>query len=354
MSQWGGGRRMLLLTEGFLGVLSAKTAVSLVRFCREEVVGIIDSNHAGKDLSEVIGFGEGVPIFATVGEARATGADTLVIGVAPVGGALLGPWRKAVVDSLSAGLNIVAGLHDALADDAELSALAEKSGATISDVRMAPGGLPVSTMRAQDVRAFRVLTVGTDCSSGKMVTSLLLTAAASEAGLDARFVATGQTGIMIAGSGTAVDHVISDFTAGAAEELVVANGDSDIVFIEGQGSLIHPGYSGVTLSLMHGSLPHAMVLGHVAGHTFIHKYPRHVPLLPLGEMVDLYETVMRPVFPSKVVAITVNTMELAEEDARRALDAASDETGLVASDPVRFGVGPVFDAVKELYDENAN
>lgn len=345
---------MALLTEGHLGVFTSKTAVCLVRYCRDEVVAVIDSKYAGQRLEDVIGIGRGVPLVASVREALAERPDTLVIGVAPTGGRLADAWRQGVLDALRAGVTVVAGLHVDLADDPEFAAAARSSGARIVDVRKSPEDLPIGTMKAADARAFRVLTVGTDSNTGKMVAALELTLAARAAGLDARFVATGQTGIMIAGKGIAIDHVVSDFLAGAVERMVVEDSDADVLFIEGQGSLVHPGFSGVTLGLMHGALPQVMVLVHVVSRDKVRSCPREVRLPSLADMIELSELVMKPIFPSKVVAIALNTVGLADEDARRAVEETERATGLPTGDVIRFGAGPIFDAVKEAYDETAH
>lgn len=348
----GGKRKMLLFTGGILGIFMSKTATSLARYCGDEVVGVLDAKHAGRRLEEIIGCGEGIPVFGTFEEAvEKAEPNVFVVGVAPVGGGLSAEWRADILKALEAGLDVMAGLHAVLSEDEEFARAARESGARIFDVREPPVGLPISQMKALDSRAFRVLTVGSDCSSGKMVTALELTVLGKDAGLDARFVATGQTGIMIAGRGIAVDRVISDFTAGAAETLVVEDGDAEMLFVEGQGSLTHPGFSGVTLSLVHGSLPHAMVMCHVATREKIAKYERDVPLPGLSEMIERYEDVTRPVFPGKVAGVALNTFGMGEDDAWRAVEDAARETGLPATDCIRFGAGPVFEAVKEMYDE---
>lgn len=340
------------MTGGRLGVFTSKTATSIVRYCRDEVVGIIDSTHAGADLEGIIGIGGGLPIFASVHDALGSvEADTLAIGVAPVGGALAPDWRGDVLAALEGALDVVAGLHVMLADDDEFAAAAAASGASIFDVRKPPDGLPVAEMRAAGVKAFRVLTVGTDCQSGKMVTALELAGAGVEAGFDSRFVATGQTGIMIAGRGIAVDRVISDFAAGAAEVLVIEDGDADVLFVEGQGSLVHPGYSGVTLSLMHGCLPQAMVLCHTAGRTSVANYEREVKLPTLRETAALYEHAMRAVWPCRVVAVALNTFRMSDDDAAEAVESANLATGLPSGDVIRFGAGAIFEAVMEVCDE---
>ncbi|MGH3042256.1 MAG: DUF1611 domain-containing protein, partial [Gaiellaceae bacterium] len=190
-----------------------------------------------------------------------------------------------------------------------------------------------------------VLTVGSDCAVGKKTVAVELDREARARGLRSVFVPTGQTGIMIAGWGIAVDAVVSDFLAGAGERLVVEGAKrGDLLFVEGQGSIIHPQFSGVTLGLYHGSAPHALVLVHRAGDTEIEGVPGH-PIIPLPELIDLYERLALPARPARVVAVALNTGRLAEGMARAAVAATEDETGLPADDPVRFGPGRLLDAV---------
>ena len=199
--------------------------------------------------------------------------------------------------------------------------------------------------------AKHVLTVGSDCAIGKMTVSLELDRAARARGIASRFVPTGQTGIAIAGWGIGVDAVVADFIAGAAEQLVVegrARG-GDVLFVEGQGSLSHPAYSGVTLGLMHGSAPHAYVLCHQAGATEVEGFPGH-PLLPLPELVELHERISLPARPARVAAVALNTRDLSDDAARAAIARAEVETGLVADDPVRFGADRLLDAVLASLD----
>jgi uncharacterized NAD-dependent epimerase/dehydratase family protein len=193
-----------------------------------------------------------------------------------------------------------------------------------------------------------VLTVGSECAIGKMTVSLELEREARSRGLAAEFVPTGQTGIAIAGWGIAVDAVVSDFLAGAAERLLVEGHErgGELLLVEGQGSLIHPAYSGVTLGLVHGSAPHVFVLCHLAGQTEVEGYPGH-PILPLLELVELHERMALPARRAKVGALALNTRELDEAGAREAIAAAEAETGLTADDPVRFGPGRLLDAVLE-------
>jgi uncharacterized NAD-dependent epimerase/dehydratase family protein len=191
-----------------------------------------------------------------------------------------------------------------------------------------------------------VLTVGSDCAIGKMTVSLELDREAKRRGIRSEFVPTGQTGIAIAGWGLSVDAVVADFVAGATERLVVEGAErgGELLLVEGQGSLLHPAYSGVTLGLIHGSAPHAFVLCHLAGQEFVDDNPRF-PMPPLAELVDLHERIALKARPAKVVAIALNTRALDDGAARAAIRAAEAETGLPAGDPVRFGAGPLVDAI---------
>ena len=219
-------------------------------------------------------------------------------------------------------------------------------GVELRDLRRPPDGLDCPTGDNLEVDAHIVLTVGSDCAIGKMTVSLELDRAARARGLASEFVPTGQTGIAIAGWGIAVDAVVSDFLAGAAERLVVEGRrrGADLLFVEGQGSLVHPAYSGVTLGLFHGSVPHTLVLCHRAGATEIEGSPGH-PIPPLRELVALHERTSLPRRPAHVVGVAVNTAGLGETSAAVAVAEAAAETGLPACDPVRTTADPLLDAV---------
>jgi len=241
-----------------------------------------------------------------------------------------------VSDALRAGLDVWSGLHSMLGDDHEFAALAAVSGSTIRDLRRSPPGLGVASGRVRDVDATVVLTVGTDCNIGKMTTQLQVQSSVRQLGHRVNFAATGQTGILVEGRGIAVDAVIADFIAGAAESLTIeAAEDADIVLVEGQGSLIHPAYSGVTLGLMHGALPHAMVLCAQPSRTTIHRNP-WVQIPSLSDMIRLYEGALEALRPSPVIAIALNTFDLEDRAAREAIERVRSETGLPTTDPVRF------------------
>ncbi len=339
-------RRLLLLTEGQLNVYDAKMAVALVRYRPEEVAAVVDSTRAGENLKDIVGVGADVPIVASVSEGLKYGPTGVCIGIAPAGGGLPPEWRAAVREAIEAGLDVISGLHTFLRDDPEFGRLAEKHGVDIWDIRRVPENVPLADHRAPSVSALRVLTVASDCCSGKMVTALELARGAKERGWDAEFVATGQIGILISGSGLVVDRVIADFCAGACEQLVLERRDRQVLFVEGQGSLLHPAYSGVTLSLLHGTAPQAVILCHEAGRRIVQEHTVPIPSLP--ELVRLHEGVAEPVFPSRVVGLSLMCYNLTEAGARAAIAEVERETGLPATDPVRFGVEKLLDALEKL------
>ena len=286
-----------------------------------------------------------MPVVGTIDEALAHEPTTALVGVAPAGGPLPEKWRELLRGVLAAGLDLESGMHEFLSDDPELAGLAQKNSAEIRDLRRAPADLSVPTGENLEHPAAVVLTVGSDCAIGKMSVALELDRGARERGVSSVFVPTGQTGIAIAGWGIAVDAVVADFVAGAAERLVVEGaGRGDLLWVEGQGALIHPHYSGVTLGLYHGSAPHFLVLCHQAGDEHLEDLPRH-PIPPLDELVALHERMALPARPAEVVAIALNTRRLDDGGAGAAIDAAEAETGLPADDPVRYGPGRLLDAI---------
>lgn len=341
-------RRLLILAEGAFTPMDAKTATGVLRYRPESVAAVLDSTRAGRTSHECVGTGGDVPVVASVAEAAALGADALLIGIAPQGGELPAEWRAVLLEALDRGWDVLSGLHQFLGDDTALAGAAAAAGARILDVRRPPEGRPVGAGRVAALPALVVLTVGSDCGVGKMTASLELVAELRARGDRAAFVATGQTGIFVADAGVPVDAVVSDFVAGVVESEVGKVAQmAETVIVEGQGSIHHPGYSGVTLGLLHGSCPGALVLCHEAGRTSL-KGPADMigsPIRSLAELVRDNETAASWVRPAPVIAIALNTRTLSEADARAAVDAATRETGLPATDPVRFGAGPLADAV---------
>lgn len=346
-----GADRLAVLTGGLLDDLHAKTAHGVLRYGTREVVCVVDDVHAGRTAAEVTPFCErDVPVVADVAAARALGATVLLVGIAPSGGKLTPAWRAALLAAIDLGMDVEAGLHTTLGGDPEISARAAARGVRIRDLRESPADLDVPLGPQHRVAARVIHSVGSDCAIGKMSVTLELDRTARKRGLASVFVATGQTGIAISGWGVAVDHVISDYIAGAAERLVRDGATrGDLLWVEGQGSLLHPAYSGVTLGLLHGSAPDALVLCHKAGSTAIDGYP-DTPIPPLPEVIAAYEAAVGWVRPAKVIAIGLNTAGLDDAAARAAVDAAAEQTGLATDDVVRFGPDRVLDAVLAATD----
>jgi uncharacterized NAD-dependent epimerase/dehydratase family protein len=333
-------RKLLLLAEGHSGdPHHGKTARGVMRYRPEEVVALLDSTRAGE-------LEEGFPIVGTVEEALPLGATTALVGVATSGGRFPPAWRELLKQSISAGLDIENGLHEFITDDVELSRLAAEHGVELRDLRKPPPGLNVPTGANLTHGSHVVLTVGSDCAIGKMSVSLELDREARRRGVASQFVPTGQTGIAIAGWGIAVDAVVSDFIAGAAEQLVVEGVErgGELLLVEGQGSVLHPAYSGVTLGLIHGSAPHSYVLCHQAGSDVVDGDARF-PIPPLSRLVRLHAELSLLARPASVLAVALNTRYLDEAGALAAIDAAEQETGLPADDPVRFGGAKLLDAI---------
>jgi uncharacterized NAD-dependent epimerase/dehydratase family protein len=345
-------RRLAILTEGQFAAHNAKTAFGVIRFGTEPVVAVLDSTIAGRNVSEWLP-GHDIPAVATLDEALALPRPptALLIGIAPTGGRLPAEWRATILAALGSGLDVLSGLHQFVGDDPEFAAAARASGAEIVDYRRPPERTETSVGRRHGPGKKVILTVGTDCAIGKMSVALELRRSALAAGDKAVFVPTGQTGMMIEGWGVAVDRVVADFLQGTCEWLVEqAEERGDWILVEGQGSLDHPAYSSVTLGLIHGTTPHAMVMVHKPGlaeHDFDHLPDASFPIKPLPDFIRLHEAVAAMVAPSKVVAVALNTSLLAEDEARRVIAGTAIETGLPCADPVRFGADRLWAAIRE-------
>ena len=336
-------RRIVILTDGGLDPFTAKTATGILRYRRDEVVGVLDPFHAGKRLEVLLGMGEGIPIVGSLSELEKYNPDTLIIGFANPGGQFPANLRRHLIEALERGLSIVNGLHTMLNDDPSLAALARKRGVPIWDVRRPPEEGPVGSAHARELEAKVVLTVGTDCNLGKKVCAIELREECRSRGAAAVFLPTGQTGVMITGRGVAIDRVISDFLSGVVERMVLDSQESEWIFVEGQGAIFHPAFSAVTLGLMHGACPKAMILCHQPGRTFL-RHTR-IPLPPLRETIAVHEALLSPLLPSRVVGIHLNCADLSDGEAKREIERVEEETGLPAADSVRFGAGPLMDAL---------
>jgi uncharacterized NAD-dependent epimerase/dehydratase family protein len=349
-------RRLVILAESEFGPHSAKTAYGVIRYGRDDVVAVIDSTRVGQSVDAYLP-GHDIPIVASLADAltRPIPPDTLLIGIAPTGGKLPSAWRATILDAIAAGLDVRSGLHTFLGDDPEFAAAAAAKGVQIVDYRRPPARMETAVGRPHGPGKRVLLTVGTDCGIGKMSVALELAAAAGRTGDRATVVPTGQTGMMIEGWGCAVDRLVSDFAQGTVEWLV-EEGESlaDWVIVEGQGALDHPAYSSVTLALIHGATPHAMVMVHKPGlseHDFDHLPEASFPIASLPGFIDLHERVAGLVAPSKVVAIALNTSLITDDDAaRRVIAATQAETGLPTDDPYRFGPDRLWAAIHASVD----
>ncbi len=333
-------RRVAVMAEGNFTPLDAKTALGVIRYRPDEVVAVIDSERAGRSCQDCVGTGGDIPVVAGLEAAAAFDADTLLLGTAPQGGGLPESWRHVVAEALMRGWDVLSGLHVFLADDPELAAIAASKGCRIHDVRRPPASRAIAARRVASTEALVVLTVGSDCNVGKMTTALEVHAELQGRGARVAFVATGQTGILVADQGAAIDAVPADFVAGVVEKLVLeAARNADIVLVEGQGAIHHPAYSGVTLALMHGACPEALILCHQAGRTHM-KLSDAAPaprMRSLSEIIRDNERAAGWVRPASVLGLSLNTMMLDDLEAKRALETTQQLTGVPTVDPVRFG-----------------
>lgn len=337
--------RYLIYAQDQFGTPASKTANSVIRYARDHVAAVLDGRQAGRTVSDVLGFGGDTPIVGSVEEGVARGANALLVGIAVAGGGLPAEARAAIRSAIEQDLDIWNGLHGFVADDPELGPLARSKGVALHDVRRSPPNLPVGAGRVRQLSQTVVLAVGTDANIGKMTVMLQLRDGLAARGVRGRFAPTGQTGIFIEGWGICVDAVVADFIAGAAEQLTIeAARDADIVLVEGQGSILHPGYSGVSLGLLHGSLPHALIACHQPSRkTFRHNAWLEIP--PLTSVIALHESIANPLRPVRTIGVSLNTVDLSDRDARMAIERVARETGLPTTDPVRFDPTPLVDAV---------
>ena len=337
-------RRMVVLVDGYTDTNTAKTAICVLRYRSEEVVAVLDRHGAGKTSDQLLGVGGAIPVVAALADAPA--ANTLLLGIAPPGGMIPAPWRQIVLEALGRGMTVLSGLHEFLADDPEFTQAAARHGAALVDLRRNDEH-DVSHRRGIRPQCLRIQTIANDCSSGKMVAAVEVARGLQRAGVDATFVATGQTGILVAGGGCAIDRVISDFVAGAAERLVLANQHHAVLLLEGQGSLFHPRYSGVTLSLLHGTMPDGLLLCYEMGRKAVFGMPE-VPLPPLRKVLDFYEAAANLMHPCRVIGLAVNGIKFPDAQVAAECARMEDEFQLPACDVIRHGPGKLVEAVRKM------
>lgn len=342
---------MVILAEGAFGTFGTKTGVGAIRYIPEQIVAVIDSSMGGQTVDEVIGVGDGIPIVATLEESLHYRPNTLLIGIASRGGVLPEAWRQTIREAILNGLNIISGLHAFLSEDHEFASLAREHDVVIDDLRKPPSTSFVATGAAASLSANVILTVGSDCDTGKMTVTLELFKVAQERGLEVDCIPTGQTGMLILGKGVAIDRLAGDFMAGSVEQLVLASAkDHHWIFVEGQGSLVHPGYSGVTLALLHGCAPRALVFCHQPSRRYIGEYlgDRTLAIPPLNQLIRIYEETASFIRPAKVAAIALNCYDLAQSETMDMIQRTERETQIPTTDPVRFGAGKILDALEKV------
>jgi uncharacterized NAD-dependent epimerase/dehydratase family protein len=343
--------RLVILTEGQTHPTPAKMAAGVLRFRPQDVVALLDSQKAGMDAAALMGVGQGIPIISDLALAHNIGANTLLLGITPAGGQLPTAWRQTILQAITLGMDVISGMHTFLNDDLEFKNAAASAEANLFDLRRTPDDLTVSQCRSALTSTFRIHTVGTDCNCGKKVTAIYIHRELQRRGLSSEFIATGQTGVLISGKGMALDRVIGDFISGAAERLVLENQIYDYLVIEGQGSLTHPLYAGVTLSMLYGFAPQALILCHQVDRSVMRGTP-NTPVPSVQTMIDLYERITQPVYPARVLGIALNMMNITDDHAAREhVERTHKETGLPVTDVVRLGAANLVDAILQYQKE---
>jgi uncharacterized NAD-dependent epimerase/dehydratase family protein len=338
------GARLAVLMDDHLQDPGGKMGHGVLRYSRHEVVAVVAAPHVGGDLPALTGIPRPVPIVADAATAAGLGADVAIVGYQGGGGRLVPGQRDRIVEAVDAGMSVVAGLHDRLAADADLTRRL-RLGQRIVDLRVEPPSVGVATGRSAVGRGRRVVTVGTDMAQGKMTAALEMQSAAVAAGIPVRFLATGQIGICVSGSGVALDAVRVDYAAGAVEQMVVDHPDDELLLVEGQGSVVHPG-STAWLPIVRGASPTHLILTHRAGQDRLHRIPE-VRIPPLPEVIATYEQVaaLPGLTRPRVAGIALNCAHLDDDAARAAVAEVEAETGLPTVDPVRHGAATLVDAV---------
>lgn len=325
-------------------IMNSKTAMSLLRYRGADCVAVIDPAHREKTAQEHYGVGGAIPIVGSLAEVDSP--DSVFVGIAAAGGQLPEAIRSVIRDAIAAGIDVVSGMHDFLVDDEQLASAARQSGSRLIDVRRNHFR---NTAKGRQFRpeCLRIHAVGHDCSVGKMVATLELEAGLKARGVNAKFLATGQTGIMIVGNGVPIDCVVSDFVNGAIEDLVLENEEHDVLLIEGQGSITHPAFSAVTMGLLTGCAPQGLVFCYEAGRTHVKGMP-HVPLKSIETYLELYEKIASQRFPAQFIGVAMNGRHITAEQAEIEKKEVHARTGLPVCDVYRDGPDVLVDAVLQL------
>ncbi|NWF88840.1 MAG: DUF1611 domain-containing protein [Ignavibacteriaceae bacterium] len=333
-------RKIVALTEGYSNPHSAKTARNLIYYCPKEVVAIFDRNNVGKTSFELLGVGN-LPVIGSLDDID--DANTLIMSIALPGGKLPKQYKEIMMQAIFKKMNVVSCGHEFISEDPDLVLAAKSNGVLLTDIRK-NNERGLANREGINPNCLRILTVGNDCSLGKMVTSIELARALQKRGIDAKFVATGQTGILIEGDGIPIDAVIGDYINGAAEKLVLQNQHHEILVIEGQGSISHPRYSPVSVGLLHGTMPHGMIMCYEVGREFVNNMPG-IKIPAMDVLVKLIEKLASVMFPSKVIGFAMYTKKISVDAAKNERIRIKEQFGLPACDVIRDGPEELIEAI---------
>ncbi|MEZ9423316.1 DUF1611 domain-containing protein [Vibrio lentus] len=346
--------RVVIFCDNKFGSRTSKVATSYLRYKSTSCVGVIDKERTEKTVNDVLGYGGNIPIVSSINHTDDLKPDVLLIGVGLFSNALPTDWRDTIIYALTNRMHVVSGLHFRLSTDPEFAALAKEFGVKIWDTKEPPEHLVTSRNKVRNRKNFVIHTVGSDCRVGKKTSALEITQEANKRGISCGMAATGQSGIYISGNGVAIDAVPADFIAGAAEALTIRACDSfDWVVVEGQGAITHPAYSGVTVGLLHGTQPEALILCHQARLDHHKDWPDN-KLQPLDVLIEDYERLASYMRPAKVVAISVNCEDMSEEEAKAYISDIENTYKLPATDVIKFGAGKLVDSLNNYLSKKNN
>lgn len=328
-------KKFVLFAEGCFGLFTSKIAASVVRYNGDRCVAVIDSSQAGQTAQDVLGYGGPIPIVSRVEDALPLGPEVMVIGKGLHSADLPDAWKPYILAAVQNGLHLVNSIHYRLLNDPDIASAVRDKGVTVWETKDAPP-VELNHGRVLDLDAWIIHTCGSDANIGKKTAALEIWNEANRRGIPSGFAATGQSGMLISGHGIAIDGVPGDFMAGAVEQVVMeAAVGNEWVVVEGQGSLNHIAFSGVTLSILHGSMPHALVFCHHLGAERIKVW--ETPIIPIPELIRMNEELTAFERPAKVAAVSVNSAGYTEEDYRREAEKLEADTGLPVVDPIREG-----------------
>ncbi len=339
-------KKFVILCHGAFNYVKNKTGNMLIRYRQDEVVGIIDNTKVGETAHSELGYGGDIPVVENFKSCLSSNPDTLVIGSASQGGFISDEFRKEIIKAIEFGCDVISGMHHFLNEDEEISNLAKKHNVILTDLRRPPDPANFPKGSWKDRKIPVLLIVGTDCDSGKMTTAWEVANRLSSRGKKVEFIGTGQTGILLTGTGVPIDAVKADFMAGEIEKLLdEVSSETELIIVEGQGSLTNQYYAGVTLGLLHGAMPDYMLMTHDPARPLdVTDYP----MATMREVMDLHLDLMKNFKQSKFIGVNLLTVALSENDAKSEIDSVEKEYGIATTDLIRFGDGALIDSIEGL------